>query len=195
MACEEASPVPRAAADASQPARDSLLAFVDAILARPAAPSLAPEAEVRPFVCFILGQVEFGLPILRCREIVRVREITRLPETPPHVRGVLNLRGRVLPVIEMRLCLGLPVVPLTARSRVIMVEAQGRTFGLLVDRVSRILKISSLAMQAAPAEILSAHADKVTAVAHLQSESIMLLDVDELLLLQPTEPTSTGLGG
>ena len=51
---------------------------MDAILARPAAPSLAPEAEVRPFVCLFLGQVEFGLPILRCREIVRVREITRM---------------------------------------------------------------------------------------------------------------------
>jgi purine-binding chemotaxis protein CheW len=195
MSSEEASPVPPAAAETTLPARDSLLAFVDAILARPAAPTVAPEAEVRPFVCFFLGQAEFGLPILRCREIVRVREITRLPETPPHVRGVLNLRGRVLPVIEMRLCLGLPVAPLTARSRVIMVEAQGRIFGLLVDRVSRILKISSLAMQAAPAEILSAHADKVTAVAYLGSESIVLLDVDELLLLQPTEPTSAGLSG
>ena len=136
------------AAAASLPA-DSLLAFADSVLAL--APAPAPVVEVHSTLTFCLCGEEFGLPILRSREIVRVGEITRIPEAPPHVRGVLNLRGRVVPVVEIRTRLGLPIAPLTPQSRVIMVEAQGRLFGLLVDRVSRIAKIAASAIKPVPA--------------------------------------------
>ena len=132
MSSDERPGVP-ATGRAPAPTPEGLLNFADAILARPTAPALAPEAEVHPYVTFFLGREEFGLPILRSREIVRVAEITRIPEAPPHVRGVLNLRGRVVPVVELRTRLGLPIAPLTPQSRVIMVEVHGRLFGLLVD--------------------------------------------------------------
>ncbi|HEX7596918.1 MAG TPA: chemotaxis protein CheW [Polyangia bacterium] len=169
-------------------ASDSLLAFVDSILARPAVETVSPQAELQPFVTFSLGQQEFGIPILRCREIVRVGDITRIPEAPPHVRGVLNLRGRVLPIMEIRTCLGLGAVPLTERSRVILAEAQGRTFGLLVDEVPRIAKLATSTMQTPPAETTAAHADKVTAVAQRGTENILVLDVDRLLEMGSDRP-------
>ena len=100
-----------------------------------------PRPRCKPYLTFYLQREEFGVPILRSREILRVGEITRIPEAPPHVRGVLNLRGRVVPVVEFRTRLGLPIVPLTPRARVIVVEAHDRLFGLLVDSVSRIAKI------------------------------------------------------
>jgi purine-binding chemotaxis protein CheW len=187
MSSDERPGVP-ATGRAPAPARESLLSFADAILARPTAPALAPEDEVHPYVTFFLGREEFGLPILRSREIVRVAEITRIPEAPPHVRGVLNLRGRVVPVVELRTRLGLPLAPLTSQSRVIMVEAHGRLFGLLVDRVARIAKIPTVAIKPAPAEALSASTDYVTGIAQRGQELIIILDVDKVLLLNPTAP-------
>ncbi|MGA7740236.1 MAG: chemotaxis protein CheW [Polyangia bacterium] len=191
MASEQRPAAPPAsAAPTSAPARDSLLAFADSVLARPAAPAAA--AEVQPYVTFFLRREEFGLPILRSREIVRVSEITRIPEAPPHVCGVLNLRGRVVPIVEIRTRLGLDAAPLTPQSRVIMVEAHDRLFGLLVDRVSRIAKIPVAAIKPAPAEALSANTDYVTGIAQMGAELIIILDVDKVLLLNPTAPPPTG---
>jgi purine-binding chemotaxis protein CheW len=193
MASEQRPAAPTASAPAppaARPARDSLLAFADSILARPAAPAAA--VEVQPYVTFFLRREEFGLPILRSREILRVSEITRIPEAPPHVRGVLNLRGRVVPIVETRTRLGLQAVPLTAQSRVIMVEAHDRLFGLLVDRVSRIAKIPASVIKPAPAEVLAANTDYVTGIAQMGTELIIILDVDKVLLLNPTAPVPTG---
>jgi purine-binding chemotaxis protein CheW len=191
MSSDERPGVP-ATGRAPAPTRESLLSFADAILARPTAAALAPEAEVHPYVTFFLGREEFGLPILRSREIVRVAEITRIPEAPPHVRGVLNLRGRVVPVVELRTRLGLPIAPLTPQSRVIMVEVHGRLFGLLVDRVARIAKIPTVAIKPAPAEALAATTDYVTGIAQTGQELIIILDVDKVLLLNPTAPLPLG---
>lgn len=166
---------------ASPSPTDSLLAFADSMLAR--APAPAPVVEMQSTLTFFLCGEEFGLPLLRSREIVRVGEITRIPEAPPHVRGVLNLRGRVLPVVELRTRLGMPAAPLTARSRVIVVEALGRLFGLLVDRVSRIAKVADNTVEPAPAEALFGNPDYVTGIAATGDESIILLDVDKILLL------------
>jgi purine-binding chemotaxis protein CheW len=152
----------------------------------------APRRLPHPYLTFFLRREEFGLPILRSREIVRVGEITRIPEAPPHVRGVLNLRGRVVPVVELRTRLGLEAAPLTPRSRVIVVEAHDRLFGLLVDRVSRIAKIPAPAIKPAPAQALSAHPEHVTGIAEMGGEPIILLDVDKLLLLDPAAPSPTG---
>ena len=191
MSSDERPGVP-ATDSAPAPARESLLSFADAILARPTAPVPVPEAEVRPYVTFFLGREEFGLPILRSREIVRVAEITRIPEAPPHVRGVLNLRGRLVPIVELRTRLGLPIAPLTPRSRVIIVEAHDRLFGLLVDRVARIAKIATSAIKPAPAEALAATTDYVAGIAQAGQELIILLDVDKVLLLNPTAPLPIG---
>ena len=174
-----------------RPAGDSLLTFADAILARPSAPAPAPATEVQAYLTFCLQRAEYGVPILRSREIVRVGEITRIPEAPPHVRGVLNLRGRVVPIVELRTRLGLPLAALTPQSRVIVVEAYGRLFGLLVDSASRIAKIPTCTIKPAPAEALSATPDHVTGIAQMGTGLVTLLDLDKLLLLNPTAPQTS----
>src|SRR4026207_138649 len=84
----------------------------------------AEEAEPeRHLVIFGLDREEFAIPIARAREIVRVPEITRVPQAPPHIPGVLTLRGRILPVVEIRTRFGLERAELTPRSRVVVVEA------------------------------------------------------------------------
>jgi purine-binding chemotaxis protein CheW len=176
----------------SAPAGDSLLTFADAILARPSAPAPAPATEVQAYLTFCLQRAEFGVPILRSREIVRVGEITRIPEAPPHVRGVLNLRGRVVPVVELRTRLGLPVAALTPQSRVIVVEAYGRLFGLLVDR-AWLASPRSQPAQSSPhrPRLSSATTDHVTGIAQMGTGLITLLDLDKVLLLNPTAPQAS----
>jgi len=187
MSCDEGRGAAVAgAAPAPRPARDSLLTFADSMLARPAASAPATEAALQSFVTFFLGPEEFGVPVLHSREIVRVGEITRIPEAPPHVRGVLNLRGRMVPVVEIRTRLGLALAPATPHSRVIVVEAHDRLFGLLVDRVSRIAKIPTSTIRPAPAEAMSANTDYVTGIAQTGDKLIILLDIDKVLLLNPT---------
>jgi purine-binding chemotaxis protein CheW len=123
--------------------KEPLLAFADALLAENQRQTGRVEGEIRQFVTFFLRDDEIGIPILQCREIVGALAITRVPEAPDRVRGVVNLRGRVLPAVDARKCLGYEASPPTARSRLLVVEVAGRSFALLVDRVARILKLAA----------------------------------------------------
>lgn len=166
-------------------ARAALLGFADAIDARAAAtaaPAPGPELHL---LTFTLDGEEFGIPVTQVREVIRVAEITRVPQAPPHVRGVANLRGRVLAVIELRSRLGLPPADLTARSRVVVVELGDRVLGLLVDAVLQVTKVPEASVVPAPEEVVTADADYVTGVARWQSRLLILLDLEKALL--PTE--------
>lgn len=162
--------------------RAALLGFADAIDARAtdtAAPAPGPE---RHLLTFVLDREEFGIPVTQVREVIRVAEITRVPQAPAHVRGVANLRGRVLAVIELRSRLGLPPADLTARSRVVVVELRDRVLGLLVDAVSQVTKVPEASVVPAPEEVVTADADYVTGVARWESRLIILLDLEKALL-------------
>jgi purine-binding chemotaxis protein CheW len=163
---------------------ENLLGFAGAIeqLGRPA-DAVVP-AEQMLLVTFFLGREEYGAPIAWVREVVRVGEVTRVPQAPPHLRGVTNLRGRVLPVVELRTRLGLEAATLTPRSRIVVVEVRGRILGLLVDVVSQVMRVPVTAVTAAPDEVLSAQTDYNTGVAQLGSRLIILLDLERALLLK-----------
>ncbi len=155
-----------------------LLAFADALLsASPREPSRAA-GPVQQYVTFFLREDEIGIPILQCREIVRALAITRVPEAPAHVRGVVNLRGRILPAVDTRKCLGYESAPATARSRLLVVEVAGRGFALLVDRVARILKLAAEDIAAAPE---NAKVPATLGVARDGDATIHLTDAERIL--------------
>jgi purine-binding chemotaxis protein CheW len=183
---------PAPAPDGSYRGRESLLQFADAVMSVSARENAAPTPESEEhLVTFFLHEEEFGVPVLRSREIVRVGEITRIPEAPPHIRGVFNLRGRILPVVDLRTRLGLPAAPVTPRSRLILVDAHGRQLALLCDAVSRMTRVPASAVRPPPSEALSTQVDYVTGVAQVQGRLIILLDLDKVLLLQPETRDST----
>jgi purine-binding chemotaxis protein CheW len=161
--------------ETAAPAAEPLLAFADALLAesQPVAPRAA--SELRQYVSFALGDAEYGIPILQCREIVRLGAITRIPEAPEQVRGVVNLRGHIVPAVDARRCLGLEPAPATVRPRLLVVDVAGRQFGLIVDRVSRIVKLATSDVK--PAE----PAGSGDAIAHVDGVAIHLLDVERVL--------------
>jgi purine-binding chemotaxis protein CheW len=144
------------------------------------APSPGPELHL---VAFALGQEEFGVPIAQVREVIRVADITRVPQAREHVRGVTNLRGRILAVVEIRTRIGLTPAEITPKSRVIVVGVHDRTLGILVDGVSQVVKVPAKSVAPAPEEVLSTNADYITGVAHWNSRLIILLDLEKALLL------------
>ena len=144
------------------------------------APGPGPELHL---VTFALDREEFGIPIGQVREVIRVAEITRVPQARPHVRGVTNLRGRVLAVVEIRTRMGLTPAEITPQSRVVVVGVHDRTLGLLVDSVSQVVKVPAATVAPAPEEILSPGTDYISGVARWKSRLIILLDLEKVLLL------------
>ncbi len=171
---------------AAGPAPEALLHFADQV-ATAAAPAPAPEPELQ-LVAFELDREEFGVPIGQVREVVRVSHVSRVPQAPPHIRGVVNLRGRILPVVELRTRLGLPPAELGPRSRILIVEVYGRTLGLLVDAVSRVVRVPRSAVVPPPEEVVSGRSDYITGVARLDPRLLILLDLDKALLLTVDSP-------
>lgn len=169
----------------ARPARggsDGLLQFADELQRLSSSaetPSVGPELHL---VTFALDREEFGIPIGQVREVIRVTEITRVPQARQHVRGVTNLRGRILAVVEIRTRMGLTPAEITPRSRIVVVGVHDRTLGILVDGVSQVVKVPEKTVAPAPEEVLSASADYITGVARWNARLIILLDLEKLLL-------------
>jgi purine-binding chemotaxis protein CheW len=143
-------------------------------------PAPAPELHL---VTFTLDREQFGIPIARVLEVIRVGEITRIPQARQHVRGVTNLRGRILAVVEIRTRMGLVPAEITSKSRIVVVDLHDRTLGILVDAVSQVIKVPANAVAEAPSEALTPAADYVTGVVRWSSRLIILLDLEKVLTL------------
>ena len=131
-------------------------------------------------VSFHVGAEEFGLNILRVQEIIRLPQVTRVPNSPHFVKGVINLRGKVIPVIGMRKRLGLEEQPEDKQTRIMVVETQGAVLGFIVDSVSEVLRITSELVDPPP-RLGKAEREYVSGVGKLDNRLVILLDVDRLV--------------
>jgi purine-binding chemotaxis protein CheW len=159
---------------------DDILAFADQLGTAALAPAIPEERELH-LVVFRLGKEEYAVPIAWVREVVRVSDITRVPHAPAHIRGVMNLRGRILPVVEIRTRLGLEPGELTPASRVVVADVERRVVGLLVDAVGQVTRVKESAISAPPDEVRAAGADAVTGVARVGRRLLILLDLSRTL--------------
>jgi purine-binding chemotaxis protein CheW len=156
------------------------------------------ETKLETWVTFLLDSEDFGLPVSHVLEILRVSGITRVPHAPHPVRGVTNLRGRVLPVVDLRVRLGLQEKDLDVRSRILVVSSAGRLMGLLVDAVYQVVRIDRNNIQPPPPDIMTEQSDYILGVYHLQARIAILLDVDRVLLIhdslqQPEKISASGI--
>jgi purine-binding chemotaxis protein CheW len=138
------------------------------------------EAKDVHLVTFNLGE-EYGVPISQVQEIVRVSGITMVPNSPSYMEGVINLRGRVLPVLNLRKRLRLSNKEISKASRIVVTEVGNKVIGLLVDAVSHVIRIPSEYVEPAPEEVLEIDTDYITGVGKLQSRLVILLDLGKLL--------------
>ena len=139
------------------------------------------------WLVFRLGGTSFGLPVADIREVMRVGPITRVPEAPFSVTGVTDLRGRVIPIVDLGARLELDAVEVDEQSRIVVLDADGRLIGLLVDAVDRMARILP-SQKEDPEPDADERPAAVVAVYAWKEEKLMLLDVEELLTIDETHP-------
>jgi len=132
-------------------------------------------------VTFTLGQEEYAVDILKVQEINRMKEITRVPNSPSYVEGVINLRGKVIPVVDLRKKFDLVEKENDEQSRIMIMDIQGITMGLVVDSVSEVLRIPSNTVEPTPPMASNISAEFIKGIAKLEDRLIILLDMDRLL--------------
>jgi purine-binding chemotaxis protein CheW len=131
-------------------------------------------------VSFKLGGETFGIAITKIREIILVGEITKVPETPPYVKGLINLRSTVIPVIDLRVRFSLAHTELTPDSRIMVLNVGSRTIGIVVDSVNEVLRVARQDISPAPPTVTSSGNDYMTGLVRLKDDLLILLDVERL---------------
>lgn len=131
-------------------------------------------------VIFKLGREEYGVSILQVQEIKRITEITRVPHTPEYIKGVINLRGSVLPVIDLKRRLNLPQQDLTENTRIIIVKVKEISVGMIVDAVSEVMTIHQQNIDSPEVVAGSVAANYLSGVGKLEDRLLILLDLEEI---------------
>jgi purine-binding chemotaxis protein CheW len=142
----------------------------------------AQTEELLQLVSFNIGQEEFGLGIQSIQEINRMVEITRVPNSPEFVSGVINLRGKVIPIINLRKRFGFPPKENDRNTRIIVVELGTMVVGFVVDAVSEVLRIPKNITEPPPSIVAGIGSEYITAVAKLENRLLILLDLERILL-------------
>lgn len=137
--------------------------------------------ELLQLVSFRLDEEEFGVDILKVQEIIRMVDITRVPNSPDFVEGVINLRGRIIPVIGLRKKFGLAAREADKLTRVMVVDVDNRTIGFIVDAVSEVLRIPRSTVEPTPSMVSSVNTEYISGVGKLEDRLLILLDLNRLL--------------
>ena len=139
------------------------------------------EDELLQLVTFSIGEEEFGVNILKVQEIIRTMEITKVPRAPEFVEGVINLRGKVIPVVNMRTRFSMPALEHDGNTRIVVMEFNQKIVGFLVDGVSEVLRIPASTVEPAPPVICGIGSEYIRGVGKLDDRLLILLDLDTLL--------------
>ena len=132
-------------------------------------------------VGFRIGKELFGVDIASVKEIVRVPEIVKVPDTPDFIEGVINLRGRIVSVIDLKKRFRLGRVDRTKASRILVAEMDGRVVGLLVDAASEVLRLPADSIEPPPDMVSGIGIDYITGVGKIGERIIILLDIKKVL--------------
>jgi purine-binding chemotaxis protein CheW len=149
------------------------------------------------YLTFALGREEFAIQVLRVREIMGVQEITAVPQTPPYVKGVINLRGKVIPVVDLRLKFGLPEQEYTQRTCIIVVQVEhdGATLlmGVVVDEVSEVLTLQSGEIEDTPDFGRGVATPYILGMAKTKGKVKILLDINMVMSAQDMQGLTNAL--
>ncbi len=137
--------------------------------------------ELLQLVSFKIGDEEFGVDILSVQEINRMSQITKVPNTPEFIEGVINLRGRIVPVIDLRVKLGMVRKDHGKDTRIVVVELKGKTMGFIVDEVNEVLRISKDITEAPPDIVGGVNSEYITSIGKLDDRLLILLDLEKIL--------------
>jgi len=135
------------------------------------------------YLTFILNNEEYGLEILKVREIIGVMDITPVPQTPSFIKGIINLRGKVIPVVDLRLKFVMPEIEYTKETCIIVVDISNRLMGIIVDTVSEVLDIAAKDIEPTPSLGSDIKTDFILGMGKIKGKVKILLDIDRVLTL------------
>jgi purine-binding chemotaxis protein CheW len=133
------------------------------------------------YLTFQLGEELYGVDILRVQEIKGYTTVTKIPNTPPHIKGVLNLRGTIVPIVELRTKFGMPTIDYTMFTVIVVVVVRDRIMGLVVDSVSDVLNIDKKDIQPPPQFGAKVDVSVLTGIGKSSDKLVALLNIDRLL--------------
>ncbi len=145
------------------------------------ADSQLQEFETKQFIVFSLGDERFGIDSLKITTIDRMKTITRVPKTPPHIKGVINLRGDIIPVMDLRLKFNLPVAEETEETRIIILKLEEVSIGVIVDQVLQTIQLGGESIESAASLMNSTIADYIFGIGKVDGEIVTLLNFDKLV--------------
>lgn len=138
-------------------------------------------------VLFDLANEAYGMDIGVVLEIIRMQQITRVPSTPEFVEGIINLRGNVIPVVDLRKRFNLPVMDQTVDNRIVVVDIDGQGIGMVVDAVQEVIRISTESIEPPSEAITTEESDYLLGIVKLDDRLIILLDMKKVLLTEEHE--------
>ena len=138
--------------------------------------------ELIQLVSFMLSDEEYGVEVLKVREIIRMPTITKMPNTPHYVEGIINLRGKVIPIISMRKRFSLMENEINSHTRIIIMDVTGSLTGFIVDSVSEVIRIHNSEIQPPPSMVLSSGIGQefITGVFNHAERLLIIMDVDKM---------------
>jgi purine-binding chemotaxis protein CheW len=154
---------------------------------------IAPD--VKQLISFTLGAEEYGLELLRVKEVIRMRQITWLPKAPSCIKGIINLRGDVIPIVDLRDRFGLESAEQTALTRVIVVEVEGRPVGMVVDSASQVVRLPADQIDPPPPMVGKTAEGFITGVGKMEGKLILTIDSDRILSSEEMNQIASNLEG
>lgn len=145
------------------------------------------DSDVQQLVSFMLDEVEYGVDILCVHEILRFPDMTRLPNTPDFIKGVINLRGNVIPVVDVRIRFGFPVGEVTDLTRIIVIETNDKQVGLLVDNVHQVVRIPVASIDPPSDLIMGMSEDFISGIGRLKDRLIVILNMTNIIFLEDSD--------
>jgi purine-binding chemotaxis protein CheW len=149
--------------------------------------NVVPVADQRSgkYLVFYLGREEFGIRVIKVREIMGIQDITAIPQTPAYLKGVINLRGRIVPVVDLRLKFGLQEIEYTQRTCIIVVQADGEAgatpMGIIVDGVAEVLNVTAGDIEDTPDFGRGISTPYLLGMGKVKGKVKILLDIDQIL--------------
>ena len=132
-------------------------------------------------VSFNIGTEEFGVDILKVQEINRMVEITKVPQAPHYVEGVINLRGKVIPIVDLRKRFDLEIKEYDKNTRIVVVDIGGNIMGMIVDAVSEVLRLPASTIEPPPEIVTGINSDYIKGVAKLDDRLLIFLDLSKVI--------------
>lgn len=153
--------------------------------------SMRRDANLLQLVTFNIGPEEFGVDILKVQEIIRMMEITQVPRAPSFVEGVINLRGKVIPIVDLRRRFGMQARGRDTQTRIVVVELRTMVVGFIVDTVSEVLRIQAKTVEPPPPVVAGIDSEYISGVGKLEDRLLILIDLDRLLTREEVSSLNT----